>query len=73
MTLNKILNQLHADGWYLKLAPGQKGPEKCWRVWLAWRQGDLPHKEESARLGNLTDVATWLENTADQWRFDDDG
>ena len=72
MTLAKILDQLVDDGWYLKLAPAKQGPKSVWRVWLSWRQGDPPHKETSAKLDTLDDMTTWLENTAEQWRFDEE-
>ena len=72
MTLAQVLDQLVDDGWYLKVTPAMLGPKKCWRVWLSWRQGDPPHKEESKRLDTLDEVATWLTNTAEGWSFEDE-
>lgn len=72
MTLAEILDQLLEDQWFVKISSAQKGPDPVWRVWLSWRQGPPPHKEESKRLDTLEDVATWLYNTMNNWRFDDD-
>ncbi len=67
------LDALINSGWYIKLVSDlDSRPEPCWRVWLSWRKGKMPHKEESTRVNSLEEAETWFTETAQQWDFTED-
>ena len=64
------LNALLAAGWHVKLMTDREsGPGVVWRCWLAWRQGKMPHQEQSSRQPTLEAAVSWLQATAAAWRF----
>ena len=65
------IEALRGHGWFVKLATASLGPNTGWKVWLSWRQGEPPHKEESKRCATLIEAAEWLVRTAGSWDYED--
>jgi hypothetical protein len=68
----KAIEELKAAGWYIKVATATLGPDPGWKVWLSWRQGPPPHKEESHRCATLVEAAEWCVATAAAWIYEDE-
>ena len=71
MAVTPTINKLVEKGWHIKMMTDYTQPEPCWRVWLSWRKGQMPHKEESGRVVSLEQAAMWLETTAAAWHHGD--
>uniref|UniRef100_A0A6M3XY81 Uncharacterized protein n=1 Tax=viral metagenome TaxID=1070528 RepID=A0A6M3XY81_9ZZZZ len=65
-----MIEELVLKGWHVKLLSDHTQPEPCWRCWLSWRKGPLPHKEESCRQPTLDAALTWCETTAKEWKWE---
>ena len=72
VTLSTTLDALLDAGWFVKISSAARGPDPVWRCWLSWRQGDMPHKEESKKCATLDEAALWFRTTASTWNFDEE-
>ena len=66
----KALEDLGKTDWHVKLALDRFAPEPMWRVWLSWRRGPEPHKEESTRVPDLKGAAEWCTKTIEAWDYE---
>jgi len=64
------LETLAAKGWHIKILSDHTQPNLCWRCWMSWRKGKLPHREECCRQDTLKEIAAWCLQTEKDWKWE---